>query len=78
MRAAIFVEPDGDLVVEDVKPTDPGPRDVVVHIDASGVCHSDLSVINGTAPMPPPAILGHEGAGIVESGRRRGQRPEAG
>jgi len=67
MRAAIFVEPDGDLVVEDVKATDPGPRDAVIRITASGVCHSDLSVINGTLPMPPPAILGHEGTGIVES-----------
>jgi len=66
MRAAIFVEQDGDLVVEDVKAADPGPRDVVVRITASGVCHSDLSVINGTLPMPPPAILGHEGTGIVE------------
>jgi S-(hydroxymethyl)glutathione dehydrogenase / alcohol dehydrogenase len=66
MRAAIFVEQDGDLVVEDVKAADPGPRDAVVRITASGVCHSDLSVINGTLPMPPPAILGHEGTGIVE------------
>jgi S-(hydroxymethyl)glutathione dehydrogenase/alcohol dehydrogenase len=67
MRAAIFVEQDGDLTVEDVTATDPGPRDVVVQVTASGVCHSDLSVINGTLPMPPPAILGHEGTGIVES-----------
>jgi S-(hydroxymethyl)glutathione dehydrogenase/alcohol dehydrogenase len=67
MRAAIFVEQNGDLVVEDVKPTDPGPRDVVVNVTASGVCHSDLSVINGTLPMPPPAILGHEGTGIVDA-----------
>ena len=66
MRAAIFTEQDGPLVVEDVTPTDPGPRDVVVHLTASGICHSDLSVINGTLPMPPPAILGHEGTGIVE------------
>ena len=66
MRAAIFVEPNGDMVVEDVTPTDPGPRDVIVQVTASGVCHSDLSVINGTLPMPPPSILGHEGAGIVE------------
>jgi len=66
MRAAIFVEQNGDLVVEDVKANDPGPRDVVVRVTASGVCHSDLSVINGTLPMPPPAILGHEGAGVVE------------
>ena len=58
MRAAIFTEMNGPLSVEDVTPTDPGPRDVVVQITASGICHSDLSVINGTLPMPPPAILG--------------------
>ncbi len=80
MRAAIFTEMDGPLSVEDVTPTDPGPRDVVVRIMASGICHSDLSVINGTLPMPPPAILGHEGAGVVESvgaevkGLREGDR----
>lgn len=66
MRAAIFTEPDGPLSVEDVTAIDPGPRDVVVKISASGICHSDLSVINGTLPMPPPAILGHEGTGVVE------------
>lgn len=55
------------MVVEDVTPIAPGPRDVVVNVDASGVCHSDLSVINGSLPMPPPCILGHEGTGIVES-----------
>ncbi len=66
MRAAIFTEPDGPLSVEDVTAIDPGPRDVVVKISASGICHSDLSVINGTLPMPPPAILGHEGTGIIE------------
>src|SRR6266540_4785526 len=66
MRAAIFVEPNGDLVVEDVTPTDPGPRDVIVQTTASGVCHSDLSVINGTLPLPPPCILGQEGTGVVE------------
>ncbi|HZP29453.1 MAG TPA: Zn-dependent alcohol dehydrogenase [Acidimicrobiia bacterium] len=66
MRAAIFVENDQPLVVEDVTPNPPGARDVVVRVTASGVCHSDLSVINGTLPMPPPAILGHEGTGIVD------------
>jgi S-(hydroxymethyl)glutathione dehydrogenase/alcohol dehydrogenase len=80
MRAAIFTELNGPLVVEDVTPTDPGPADVVVNITASGICHSDLSVINGTLPMPPPAILGHEGTGIVEwvgaevSGLAKGDR----
>ena len=65
MRAAIFTENDGPLSVEDMSAIDPGPRDVVVRVTASGLCHSDLSVINGTLPMPPPCILGHEGAGIV-------------
>jgi len=66
MRAAIFLENDKDLSVETVTAIDPGPRDVVVRIDASGVCHSDLSIINGTLPVRGPLILGHEGAGIVE------------
>ncbi|MSO79670.1 MAG: Zn-dependent alcohol dehydrogenase [Acidimicrobiia bacterium] len=80
MRAAIFTENDGPLVVEDVTPVDPGPRDVVVQTTASGICHSDLSVINGTLPMPPPAILGHEGAGIIDfvgaevTGLKKGDR----
>jgi Zn-dependent alcohol dehydrogenase len=44
----------------------PGPRDVIVRVVAAGVCHSDLSVVDGTIPWPAPAVLGHEGAGIVE------------
>jgi Zn-dependent alcohol dehydrogenase len=66
MRAAIFTEQDGPLSVEDVTPIDPGPGDVVVRITASGVCHSDLHVIDGTLPFPMPAIMGHEPAGFVE------------
>jgi S-(hydroxymethyl)glutathione dehydrogenase/alcohol dehydrogenase len=66
MRAAIFSEVDGPLAVEDVTATEPGSRDVIVHVTASGVCHSDLHVISGALPMPPPAILGHEGCGVVE------------
>ncbi|HZR14593.1 MAG TPA: zinc-binding dehydrogenase [Acidimicrobiia bacterium] len=46
---------------------DPGPTEVKVQIVAAGLCHSDLSVINGTIPWPAPAVLGHEGAGIVAS-----------
>ena len=66
MRAAIFTEVDQPLVIEDVTLAEPGPSDVIVNIGASGVCHSDLSFMNGTVPFPPPAILGHEGAGVVE------------
>jgi S-(hydroxymethyl)glutathione dehydrogenase/alcohol dehydrogenase len=65
MRAAVFLEQHQPLVIEDVSPLAPGPRDVVVRITASGVCHSDLSVVNGTLPGGHQ-ILGHEGTGIVE------------
>ncbi len=66
MRAAVFLEQDQPLSVEDVDPIDAGPNDVIVRITASGVCHSDLSVINGTLPAGPE-ILGHEGTGVVEA-----------
>jgi S-(hydroxymethyl)glutathione dehydrogenase/alcohol dehydrogenase len=54
-----------EFAVEDVTVLDPGPRDVVVEIGASGVCHSDVSVLTGDAGLPPPVVLGHEGAGTV-------------
>jgi len=65
MRAAMFLEQDQPVAVEDVTPLAPGPRDVVVRVTASGVCHSDLSVVNGTIPLGH-TVLGHEGTGIVE------------
>jgi S-(hydroxymethyl)glutathione dehydrogenase/alcohol dehydrogenase len=51
---------------EDLEVRDPGPGEVRVRIARSGVCHSDLSVMNGTIPFETPVVLGHEGAGIVE------------
>jgi Zn-dependent alcohol dehydrogenase len=45
----------------------PGPGEALVRLHASGVCHSDLNAIDGTAPTRCPAVLGHEGAGVVES-----------
>ncbi len=69
MRAALFDGTD-QLVIEDIKPNEPGPRDVVVQIGASGVCHSDLSIMRGYVPLPPGVVLGHEGAGkVVEVGK---------
>jgi S-(hydroxymethyl)glutathione dehydrogenase / alcohol dehydrogenase len=67
MKAALFVGVNAPISVEDVTPVPPGPRDVVLRIGASGVCHSDLSMVDGTLPCPVPAILGHEGAGTVEA-----------
>lgn len=65
MRAAVFTETGGPLSIEDVEPAPPGPRDVVVRLGASGVCHSDLSLKNGYVGIMPGTILGHEGAGTV-------------
>ncbi|UFS99869.1 zinc-binding dehydrogenase [Nocardia huaxiensis] len=44
---------------------DPGPTEVLVAIEAAGVCHSDLSVVDGNRPRPLPMLLGHEAAGTV-------------
>ena len=57
------------LVVEDVDLDPPGPGELLIKIKATGLCHSDLSVINGDRPRPMPMILGHEAAGeVVECG----------
>ncbi len=70
MRAAVFTETGGPLSIETVEPDPPGPRDVVVQLGASGVCHSDLSLKNGYVGIMPGTILGHEGAGtVVEVGK---------
>ncbi len=70
MRAAVFVETGGPLEIEDLEPAPPGPRDVIVQLGASGVCHSDLSLKNGYVGIMPGTVLGHEGAGtIIEVGK---------
>ncbi len=53
--------------VETIEIGDPGPGEVLVRITAAGLCHSDLSIINGDRPRPLPMVLGHEAAGVVES-----------
>jgi len=52
MRAAIFVGEGEPLSIEEVTPRPPGPKDVTVQVLASGVCHSDLSIVNGYVPLP--------------------------
>ncbi|MEU4926458.1 Zn-dependent alcohol dehydrogenase [Streptomyces yokosukanensis] len=66
MRGVVF---DGKQVqvVEDLAVREPGPGEVLVAVKAAGLCHSDLSVVDGTIPFPVPVVLGHEGAGVVES-----------
>ena len=55
------------LSIEEIDLAPPGPGEILVKIAAAGLCHSDLSVINGHRPRPMPMALGHEGAGIVEA-----------
>lgn len=70
MRAALFTEVGRPLrVVDDVDVDGPGPDQVRVRIHACGVCHSDLSLVEGTVPSAGPTIPGHEAAGeILELG----------
>jgi S-(hydroxymethyl)glutathione dehydrogenase/alcohol dehydrogenase len=65
VRAVVF---DGGqlVVVDDLSVPEPGPGEVTVRVLASGICHSDLNVVDGTVPVPPPVVLGHEGAGVVD------------
>jgi S-(hydroxymethyl)glutathione dehydrogenase/alcohol dehydrogenase len=53
------------LAVEDIELPAPGPDQVRVRVRAAGVCHSDLSMANGTLTAPFPLVLGHEAAGVV-------------
>jgi alcohol dehydrogenase len=54
------------LSIEELDLEGPGHGELLVRIGAAGLCHSDLSVINGDRPRPMPMVLGHEAAGIVE------------
>jgi alcohol dehydrogenase len=54
------------LSIETVELDEPGYGEVLIRIAAAGLCHSDLSVINGDRPRPTPMVLGHEAAGVVE------------
>ncbi|MEA3194991.1 MAG: hypothetical protein QOD26_3324 [Betaproteobacteria bacterium] len=65
-KAAICRELNKPIVVEDIAVESPGRGEVLVKLGACGVCHSDLSAINGTIALPLPLVLGHEGAGVVE------------
>lgn len=74
IRAAILEEMGLDgpygrtrpLRVGEIDLEGPGPGEVLVRVAAAGLCHSDLSVINGDRPRPLPMVLGHEASGVVE------------
>jgi S-(hydroxymethyl)glutathione dehydrogenase/alcohol dehydrogenase len=68
-KAAVCRELNKPVVVETITVDGPKRGEVTVKIAACGVCHSDLSATNGTIALPPPLVLGHEGAGeVVEVG----------
>ena len=66
MRGIVYTGEDAE-VTDKLGIADPGPTEVKIKIVAAGVCHSDLSVLDGTIPWKAPSVLGHEGAGIVDS-----------
>ena len=66
MGAEAPYEKSKPLTIEEFDLDDPERDEVMVKIGAAGLCHSDLSVIDGNRPRPTPMVLGHEAAGVVE------------
>ena len=66
MKALINTRPGEMIYTEDLEVRDPAPDEVLVRIAASGICHSDISAMSGAFGWPVPAVLGHEGAGVIE------------
>ena len=68
MRAAVLEEFGAPLVVQEVDLADPKAGEVLVRLVATGVCHTDMYTASGADPSGyAPAVLGHEGAGVVEA-----------
>ncbi|MGW4033468.1 alcohol dehydrogenase catalytic domain-containing protein [Streptomyces sp. NPDC004838] len=65
VKALVAFGPDERPKVLDIAVPDTGPGDVRVRVDAAGVCHSDLSMVNGTIRPAYPVVLGHEASGTV-------------
>ena len=66
MKAAVMRAIGESLRIEELQIATPGPREVLVRTVATGVCHSDLHMLEGSLPTPLPTVLGHEPAGVVE------------
>lgn len=67
MRAAVLSEVHAPLALEEIPTPAPQAGEVLVHVDACGVCHTDLHVMKGEVKFPTPAVLGHEISGTVAS-----------
>src|SRR3954447_6708222 len=67
IRAAVLEEFGAPLAVQELDLAEPGPGEVLVRLEACGVCHTDLYTASGADPSGyAPTVLGHEGAGVVE------------
>ncbi len=66
MRAAVLWGYNKPLSVEDVDVAKPHEEEILVRVKAAGVCHSDLYVLEGATPVPPPLVPGHEAVAVVE------------
>ena len=67
VTAAVVRDKGGAFQLEQASIGEPGPREVLVRVVATGVCHTDILVRDQNLPSPLPAVLGHEGAGVVEA-----------
>jgi Zn-dependent alcohol dehydrogenase len=69
IRAAVLRESGQPLRIEECELDDPGPGEVLIRIRAASLCHSDLSVLDGSRPRVMPMVLGHEAAGeVIQTG----------
>ena len=67
MKAAVLRDHEVGLQIETLRTPRPKAGEVLIKVAACGLCHSDLHVIGGAIAFPLPAVLGHEGAGVVEA-----------
>ncbi|MGE5124461.1 MAG: NAD(P)-dependent alcohol dehydrogenase [Acidobacteriaceae bacterium] len=67
IKAAVIFETGGDFRIEQLELSEPEDDEVLVRVEAVGICHTDLAGRDGHLPIPPPpSVFGHEGAGVVE------------
>ena len=78
IRGVVLERTNGPLTVSELELDAPGPEEALVRLGASGVCHSDYNAVDGTAETRCPAVLGHEGAGVVEAVGERVTRVRVG
>lgn len=78
VRGAVLEQTGGPLTICELELAPPGPEEVLVRLRASGICHSDWNAVDGTSETRCPAVLGHEGSGVVEAVGERVRRVRPG